>query len=385
MRLFTLVFGSRIFWALLLIGGTVAAIELDRRGLAPWRQAATDGPVELPTVDLGEPGEPSAFDAEPGSFGFGDEYEFPSEAELDRRDDRDDLDDLADTGRRESGRREPERRETERRDNPYGFDERDLAAGFGDEMAGGFGDEGRADPLDEPDFGDAGSFGDETGLGDDDTFGDAGSFGDDLDDDPTTLGSRGERGGFDSFGGDFDPLLDEPFEPEDVGAATSRDRELDDLDRPLDLDNSFELELEPVDDEPPKEEVPARPTSEERRRPVVGPAELVLDVSAPTRMKAKETQTFEVVVRNTGGEPARDVVLTAHLDDGIEMPGRRARAARKRMGDLAPGETRRLELDLSAPKTGRPCVKFAVDATGLEAINKRICVRISAPSTAWNW
>lgn len=360
MKLFALVFGSRWFWALLLIGGTVGAVELDRRGLAPWQKQYGE-PVELPTVDLGEPGADglgASFDAPPADFGAGlgdpvgfeDEFDFPT----------------ADVGKPRTFEPPKGSRDLAGTDAPpFEFDEQDLAADFGDEFAGGFGNDGfdTGNSLEDPFPADPPSTGTSRRTGRD-SFDDAPALDDDL------------------VNG-FDPLRDEPYEPRPSTTETSRRTD----DGPLDPEHSFELELEPVDD------VPARPTGHERNReePAVeeqrptGPAKLVLDITAPLRATTKETKTFEVIVRNSGGRAARDVVLTARLDGGFEMPGRDSRAARKKMGRLEPGETRRLQLDLRGTQAGRPCVHFGVAGTDLSGVQKRICVEISNPSTAWNW
>jgi hypothetical protein len=387
MKLLSWTLGSRWFWATLLVAGTVGAVELDRRGIAPWNEPPVDESlVAAPTVDLGEAGDFASI-GEPGAF--------------------DGLDatpvDLV------GGTDVPV-------DSGFGLDE-NLVAGTGRGFDTGFdgGDFGTGD-LGTDDFGTVDDFGRGGDAFDFDTFDRVSPSSAEQ---PVGRPLRdpfprepAPRTGPDAARDRVDPPVDSTIDsPNSVVEERFELRErldrlerLDDGERfdplasppgetvapdaagrpPLDPATAHELPLERVDGGRSRTKVdkPAR----EAAPPVVQQLlEIELDVTAPLRMTAGGGAKFELVVRNPGDRPLENVVLTAQLDDGLALPGRPARGARKQFGTLAGGETRKLGLAVEALAVGGPsgadrrCVQFAVEANGLETVQKRICVEVREP------
>ncbi len=88
---------------------------------------------------------------------------------------------------------------------------------------------------------------------------------------------------------------------------------------------------------------------------------LQLLVEAPGTALAGDTIPFKLAVTNAGLAPAENVVVWAHFDDGLKSATSQ-NPVELAAGDLAPGQTKVLDLSLVAAATGRFAVR--ANATG---------------------
>lgn len=86
-------------------------------------------------------------------------------------------------------------------------------------------------------------------------------------------------------------------------------------------------------------------------------------VDAPAAALANESIPFKVAVTNPGAAPAENVTVWATFDAGLTHPSGQARVELT-AGTLAPGETKTLDLPLTASKTGRYTVRATATADG---------------------
>jgi uncharacterized repeat protein (TIGR01451 family) len=112
-------------------------------------------------------------------------------------------------------------------------------------------------------------------------------------------------------------------------------------------------------------------------RTVATKPELAVRTSAPDRVMIGEEVKLTISVSNPGSGIASAVVLENHVPDGLEHPA--GRELEYAVGDLAPGETRELELTLVASKAGRVHNVLTARADANLAMEDRVDVEIVAP------
>src|SRR5690606_7082250 len=84
-------------------------------------------------------------------------------------------------------------------------------------------------------------------------------------------------------------------------------------------------------------------------------SKLVLDVNDPQRVLLGEPAEFRVVIRNPLQVAAENVVVECHFGEGLAFAATPERALRQRLGTLGVGESRTLDLSLTAEEVGRHC------------------------------
>lgn len=103
---------------------------------------------------------------------------------------------------------------------------------------------------------------------------------------------------------------------------------------------------------------------------------LALEKRGPARALLWEAITYQLIVTNTGAAELRDVLLTDTLPEGMQRvddpEGKNQRSWD--LGTLAPGQTRRIEYQVIARKTGQLCNQAAVVAAGGLRQEARHCV-----------
>jgi uncharacterized repeat protein (TIGR01451 family) len=109
--------------------------------------------------------------------------------------------------------------------------------------------------------------------------------------------------------------------------------------------------------------------------------ELSLQKVGPAQAVLNDALTYQIVVTNTGSVEARDVLLTDTLPDGLQrLDDKEARNQRTwDLGTLAPGQSRRVEYQVIARKTGRLCNQTAVSAAGGIRQETSHCVTVTEP------
>jgi uncharacterized repeat protein (TIGR01451 family) len=90
-------------------------------------------------------------------------------------------------------------------------------------------------------------------------------------------------------------------------------------------------------------------------------AKLLLKLDGPSRAVVGEALPFRLVVTNVGDAPADRVRVRARLDDGLETANR-STTLDETIASLAPGQSRTLELPVSAKQPGRLSVQAGATA-----------------------
>lgn len=130
-------------------------------------------------------------------------------------------------------------------------------------------------------------------------------------------------------------------------------------------------------------EVPrtSKPAGEESRggpqivpQEVDVPTRLDLEVRVAPRKQVGSGAVFQLTVRNSGGQPADEVVVESEFDSALYFPGQKTRKVRQSLGTLVAGESKEIALTLASDEVGQHCCRFAVTSNGTEAIWKSVCV-----------
>lgn len=103
---------------------------------------------------------------------------------------------------------------------------------------------------------------------------------------------------------------------------------------------------------------------------VVGTPQVALTKTGPERRYVNRAATYRITVRNPGGEPLANVVVSDPLPDRAKFirAGGNGRlennVVRWRLGELAPGASRTFDLVLAAGGSGRVCNQATATADG---------------------
>jgi uncharacterized repeat protein (TIGR01451 family) len=126
---------------------------------------------------------------------------------------------------------------------------------------------------------------------------------------------------------------------------------------------------------PPPPVVVGRPTR----------ARLAIDKRAPARVTAGQTVRYRITVRNVSRVTAQNVVIRDTIPSGMALVARtrglsvsRGQVA-WRVGDLRPGASRTVVLNLSMPTTatGQRCNVAAARATNAAQVRDRACTQVT--------
>jgi uncharacterized repeat protein (TIGR01451 family) len=114
-------------------------------------------------------------------------------------------------------------------------------------------------------------------------------------------------------------------------------------------------------------------------------ARLSIDKRAPARVSAGQVVRYRITVRNTSRVLARNVVITDTIPSGMALVARtrglsvsRGQVA-WRVGDLRPGASRTVVLNLSMPTTatGQRCNVAGARATNAAQVQDRACTQVT--------
>ncbi|HUT09644.1 MAG TPA: DUF11 domain-containing protein [Thermoguttaceae bacterium] len=112
-------------------------------------------------------------------------------------------------------------------------------------------------------------------------------------------------------------------------------------------------------------------------RTVATKPELVLQTSAPQQVLIGEELTLSITVSNPGSGVATGVVLEEHIPPGLQHPA--GAELEYRVGDLPPGESRRLELTLLASRPGPTANLLTARGEGNLRTEDRLDINVVAP------
>jgi uncharacterized repeat protein (TIGR01451 family) len=90
--------------------------------------------------------------------------------------------------------------------------------------------------------------------------------------------------------------------------------------------------------------------------------------------------SYQILVRNTGSAPARDVALQALLPPGLAHPG--GRDLENPLGTLGPGEARQIALHVTPTQAGDLRQRIRVCAAGTEPVEREACLRVQEVKVA---
>lgn len=122
-----------------------------------------------------------------------------------------------------------------------------------------------------------------------------------------------------------------------------------------------------------------------RPQPPAGEPALNVRLTGPTKATLYDPASFTLEVANTGAGPARDAKVTLNLDAGLDLGNARpAEDTREReernaplawtLGEIAPGKTRRIELDLIPKKAG--LLNLDAEATAAGGLKKAASAQV---------
>jgi len=112
-------------------------------------------------------------------------------------------------------------------------------------------------------------------------------------------------------------------------------------------------------------------------RSVATKPELVVETTAPPRVLIGEEITITIKVSNPGSGVASGVVLEEHIPPGLQHPA--GSDLEYEVGDLPPGESRKLELTMVASRPGPVTNVLAVRGEGNLRAEHRLDLEVTAP------
>lgn len=118
-------------------------------------------------------------------------------------------------------------------------------------------------------------------------------------------------------------------------------------------------------------------------------ATLQVDVTADALRFVGSPIDYHLTVRNTSAHAADNVEILCEFDPGLNLPGKPERAAVQKLGEMEPGETREIDLTLTAAAPGNKACRFVVKGDNLAAIEpvsksveirpRRLTLELSGP------
>ncbi len=109
--------------------------------------------------------------------------------------------------------------------------------------------------------------------------------------------------------------------------------------------------------------------------PTVASASLSIDITGPEEATVGGQVTYEIAVRNPGPAPATGLTIVDRLDLGLEHPAAdRQNAIKKLLGDIGPGEVKRVRVTMSVLRAGRLCHTVEVSGPNVAPSSKQACL-----------
>ena len=142
-------------------------------------------------------------------------------------------------------------------------------------------------------------------------------------------------------------------------------------------ESSVEIQLQPVAEGEIGSVATVRFQADASARSVVTKPELLVKTSAPGQVLRGEEITLKVEISNPGSGVATGVVLEEHVPAGMEHPA--GPTLEYEIGDLAAGESRKLELTLLASRPGRLTNILTARAEGNLKTEDRLDLEVIAP------
>ena len=107
----------------------------------------------------------------------------------------------------------------------------------------------------------------------------------------------------------------------------------------------------------------------------VGKPVLTIDKSGPEVAQLDSDVKYTVVVKNTGTAIARNVVVTDKYPEGLGGPAEKQYP----VGDLAPGQSKTIEVTLKAAKRGRSCNLAVASSSNTPSVQDDACTLVVKP------
>jgi uncharacterized repeat protein (TIGR01451 family) len=134
--------------------------------------------------------------------------------------------------------------------------------------------------------------------------------------------------------------------------------------------------------------VPTTPATPPPTTPATppAPARLELSVQAPPSIEVGAKLQTTATIRNVGGSPATNVVLSDRFDAGLIFPldPSRNMIENRGIGTIPAGETRTVPIELDVSKAGALCQDVTVTWDGGNPQSQRVCVTASQPAAQRN-
>lgn len=117
---------------------------------------------------------------------------------------------------------------------------------------------------------------------------------------------------------------------------------------------------------------------------------VVIGIDGPALVQRGRNAPIDIRVTNTSDKPLADVMLKASLDEGLTHPG--GPRIGHRIGELRPGQSRTIRLDLTPHRVGKLAAKLTATAGGadvaardaaVECVDVRVKAEAHGPSVSY--
>lgn len=142
-------------------------------------------------------------------------------------------------------------------------------------------------------------------------------------------------------------------------------------------ESTVEIQLEPIAEGEIGSVATVRFQAEASARSLVTKPELLVQASAPSQVLSGEEVTLSIEVSNPGSGVATGVVLEEHIPAGLRHPA--GPDLEYNVGDLPPGESRKLQLTLTADRAGRLTNLLTARGEGNLRAEDRFDLEVIAP------
>lgn len=140
---------------------------------------------------------------------------------------------------------------------------------------------------------------------------------------------------------------------------------------------SVEMQVVPTDEGEMGSVATVHFAAQASARCVVTKPELVLKASGPEKVLIGENVVVRIEVSNPGSGVATGVVLAEHVPPGLQHPA--GRDLEYEIGDLPPGDSRELELTLTATQPGPATNLLVARGDGNLSAEERLNLEVTAP------